>query len=662
MAARLALAYDGCGDDDDGKPHEECGVFGIWSSQANAARVAFFALFALNHRGQEMAGIASLDATGVHVHKGAGLVSQVFEEADMAALRGGVAIGHTRYSTSGGSHLSGAQPFVLETDLGPLALAHNGQVAQHSRLRKMVLGRGTGLFSSSDSEIIAQLLARPHDPAEAAAYAASAAAAAAAAASEESGGETSPSAGGAGVARAAAALAAAAAVPPSPSRPPRGAGATAVDAVGRGSGGAGSGGSGSAASAPAVRAAAATTAAASNWPAWVARIAAFMDACDGAYSLVLLTRDAVFAVRDPLGMRPLCLGVHAEEDGSSSYLVASESCAFGTVGATMVREVAPGEIVRIDASGFHSIMPRRAAPFLRAPAFCIFEYIYFARPDSILEGQMVHSVRTRLGAALAAEAPAPGADLVSGVPDSSIAAAIGYATAAGLPFSEVFCKNRYIERTFIKPDDALRKNAIQLKYNPLTHVLRGKRVVLVDDSLVRGNTLAQLVPLLRHGGAAEVHIRISSPPIKYSCHMGVDIGSKEELIAAMRPDVEAIRAYIGADSLVYLSLEGMVASVAAGYDARDALGDPLPRGHCTACFTGGALGCLGGAGGHTQRHITFISRPHTHTCRVPAGGGRPACQGLLLEKIHGREVTRQIAQCRFKRTVGMQVTWYIGRL
>jgi len=262
-----------------------------------------------------------------------------------------------------------------------------------------------------------------------------------------------------------------------------------------------------------------------------------------------------------------------------------------------------------------------AAPLVRQPSsrFCIFEYVYFARPDSTLEGRQVHSVRTRLGARLAVEAPAPGADLVSGVPDSSIAAAIGFASACGLPFSEVFCKNRYIARTFIKPDNALRKNAIQLKYNPLTHVLAGKRVILVDDSLVRGNTLAQLVPLLRRGGAVEVHIRICSPPIKHPCYMGVNIGTYEELIAHNIPDVEMIRRHIGADSLAYLSHDGMVAAVREGVVPSAAShGAELKVGHCTACFSGGeAPRRRGGAGAHHRAQAHYAPPPPRSPAALP---------------------------------------------
>jgi amidophosphoribosyltransferase len=314
-----------------------------------------------------------------------------------------------------------------------------------------------------------------------------------------------------------------------------------------------------------------------------------MRDCEGAYSVVALTKDAVFGMRDPLGLRPLCIGQMKEPDGSTSYHVASESCALGTIGSTYVREVAPGEIVMLDRTGIKGWMPLSNPPrniFAplppKAPAFCVFEYVYFARPDSIMEGQLVHSVRTRLGAQLARESPVLDADVVSGVPDSSMAAALGYAMELKLPFSEVLCKNRYIGRTFIKPDDSLRKNAIQLKYNPLTHVLEGKKVVLVDDSLVRGNTLRQLVPLLRRGGAREVHIRISSPPIRSPCYMGVDLHA-DDLIAAHLGTVEAIRDYIGADSLDYLSYDGMMASVRAGIPHKDEAGKV---GHCSACFTG----------------------------------------------------------------------------
>ena len=439
-------------------------------------------------------------------------------------------------------------------------------MARTAALRKLVLSRGVGLFTNSDSEIIAQMLARPHDPAEAAAFAAQVAPAAWGGEGEDGGeaGEGGGAGGGAG------------------GEPPL-------------------------------------------WAAWVARMAAFMRDCEGAYSLTALTKDAVYGIRDPYGLRPLCVGKKLLEDGSWSYHLSSESCALATVGATLIRDVAPGEIVRLSSkggfrawrpishppalggSGALALAPPRPLAPLPPHNFCIFEYVYFARPDSKLEGRHVHAVRTRLGQELAREAPPlPSVDLVSGVPDSSVAAAIGYANSCKLPFSEVFCKNRYIGRTFIKPDDTLRKNAIQLKYNPLPDVLAGKSIILVDDSLVRGNTLRQLVPLLRGAGAKEVHVRISSPPIRHPCYYGeraaakephaplaltharathppssragVDIGSHEELIITHVPTVEGLREYIGADSLAYLSFDGMVAAVEGGVSDE--------RKHCTGCFTG----------------------------------------------------------------------------
>lgn len=437
------------------------------------------------------------------------------------------------------------------------------QVAQQFALRKIVLARGVGLFSTSDTELIAQMLARPHDIADAMSLA-----------EEDEEAEEAKATG-------------------TPEASPR----------------------------TGMRSARKSWDGAPLWACWVARIASFMRECEGAYALVALSPDGIFGVRDPYGLRPLCIGrsTAANKDGTRGYMLSSESCAFGTVGAEFVREVQPGEVVHIDpVRGIRSWMPlvrpplRGGRPSVPAPspAFCVFEYVYFARPDSLLEGQMVHAVRTRLGAALAREAPPPDtATLVSGVPDSSIAAAIGYARVCGLPFSEVLCKNRYIGRTFIKPDDSMRKNAIQLKYNPLTSVLEGKSVVLVDDSLVRGNTLRQLVPLLRRGGAKEVHIRISSPPIRHPCYYGVDIGTYEELISTSHPSVESIRAYIGADSLAYLSHDGMMAAVRAGNNSEEFVPSaPVAAGtrsagapgnafatdiecgpnktHCSACFTG----------------------------------------------------------------------------
>lgn len=459
------------------RPREACGVFGIYAPGVDVARTTFFALYALQHRGQESAGIATCDGQVAYIHKGMGLVHQVFNEDNLRPLKGHLAIGHNRYSTTGGSHLRNAQPYLIETMHGPLGVGHNGNLTNALRLRQKLLERGVGLISSSDSEVITQMLAAP---------------------------------------------------------PP---GSTA------------------------------------RQPNWEGRLAAFMAEAEGAYSLVILTRHAVFGVRDPLGLRPLCIGRLPANGHPMGYVLASESCALGTIGAEFVREVRPGEIVRLDAEGLHSIQAVEPA---RPPAFCIFEYVYFARPDSVLEGQTVHRVRQRLGEALAREAPAD-ADIVVGVPDSATPAAIGYAIASGLPYTEGLTKNRYIGRTFIQPDDRLRKAGVHLKYNPLRANLEGKRVVLVDDSIVRGNTAGPLVRLLREGGAVEVHVRVSSPPVRYPCFMGIDMARGEELIGYAKT-VEEIRQHIGADSLAYLSHQGMMRAVMAELRGEG--------GHCSACFTG----------------------------------------------------------------------------
>jgi amidophosphoribosyltransferase len=304
---------------------------------------------------------------------------------------------------------------------------------------------------------------------------------------------------------------------------------------------------------------------------WVERIRGLMREAEGAYSLAILTRGAIYAVRDPLGLRPLCLG----ELDDGGYVVASESCALLTIGARYLREVQPGEIVRLDKHGLTSIEGVSAA----GRALCIFEYVYFARPDSVLGGQLIHLVRQQMGRQLAREAPAE-ADIVVGVPDSATPAAIGYSLESGLPYTEGLIKNRYIGRTFIQPDDHLRKIGVHLKYNPLTANLQGKRVVLVDDSIVRGNTAGPLVQLLREGGAAEVHMRVSSPPVRHPCFMGVDMATYSQLIGHQKSEAEICR-HIGADSLGYLSLAGMVQAVATATGGIG--GQP---GHCTACFSG----------------------------------------------------------------------------
>ncbi|HYN87017.1 MAG TPA: amidophosphoribosyltransferase [Ardenticatenaceae bacterium] len=467
--------------------HDACGVIGLYAPGRDVARLAFFGLYALQHRGQESAGIATSDGRSASVHKGMGLVAQVFNEENLRPLQGHLAIGHTRYSTTGSSCLRNAQPYLIETIDGPLGMAHNGNLTNAVELRLKLLERGVGLSSGSDSEAITQMLASPPG--------------------------TWSDAVPAGVL-------------PGHSLLPR-----------------------------------------NGHDRWEARIAAFMQVAEGAYSLAILTRDAIYAVRDPHGLRPLCLG---ELDGG--YVVASESCALLTIGARYLREVLPGEIVRLDRNGITSTVGRPAAP----RALCIFEYVYFARPDSMLEGQVIHEVRQRLGRQLAREAPAE-ADIVTSVPDSGTPAAIGYSLESGIPFTEGLIKNRYIGRTFIQPDDHLRQVGVRLKYNPLSANLRGKRVVLVDDSIVRGNTAGPLVQALRDAGATEVHVRVSSPPVRYPCFMGIDMATPGQLIAHSL-DVEGIRARIGADSLAYLSLEGLASTVRAGGDGH--------AGHCTACFSG----------------------------------------------------------------------------
>ncbi len=461
----------------DDKFHDECGVVGVYAPGRAVARLAFFGLYALQHRGQESAGIAASDGRIATIHKGMGLVSQVFNEENLRPLQGYLAIGQTRYSTTGSSHLRNAQPYLIETSRGPLGVSHNGNLTNALTLRQSLLARGVGLSSTSDSEVITQMLAAPE-------------------------------------------------------------GAWGSDSD-----------------------------AAANDP-WAARIGGFMGVAEGAYSLVILTRHAIYAVRDPLGLRPLCLG-ELENGGT---IVASESCALHTVGAQFIREIAPGEIVRINGSGVTSFNGRTAAK----RALCIFEYVYFARPDSYFEGQVVHQVRQQLGRQLAREA-AVEADIVVGVPDSATPHAIGYSLESGLPYTEGLTKNRYIGRTFIQPDDHLRKVGVALKYNPLTTNLQGKRVALIDDSIVRGNTAGPLVQLLRDGGATEIHVRVASPPVAHPCFMGVDMAGYKELIAH-KLDLEGIRQRIGADTLAYLSLPGLETA------ARAATGQI--KGYCNACFSG----------------------------------------------------------------------------
>jgi amidophosphoribosyltransferase len=463
---------------------EACGVIGIFAPGEDVARLAYFGLFALQHRGQESAGIATSDGEQIRVHTKMGLVAQVFDETALSGLSGHIAIGHTRYSTTGSSRAENAQPLLVSGDLGQLALGHNGNLVNAPSLRADLRERGILPTSTTDSEVLGLLCAN----------------------------------------------------------------ATGCD--------------------------------------WLERLRGTLPRLSGAFCLVLLTRDAMYAVRDPLGIRPLCLG----RLDSGGWVVASESCALDTIGASFIRELEPGEVLRIDASGVHTetfqttpeamsngtrvgapvSLPMAGFPMRAA---CSFEHIYFARPDSVIDGQLVYLARERMGRILAREHPAD-ADLVIAVPDASIPAAMGYATESGLPIREGFVKNRYIGRTFIQPAQSQRTGDVALKLNPLPEVLRGKRVVVVDDSIVRGTTTPRVVEQLRRAGAREIHMRISSPPMRWPCYLGVDTAPIESLIAA-RMSVEEIREHIGADSLGYLSIEGLI----------EAIG--LPESTlCNACFHG----------------------------------------------------------------------------
>jgi amidophosphoribosyltransferase len=446
------------------KPREACGVVAVSSVRSEPARLAFFALYALQHRGQESAGICTADGENLRNLTGMGLVSQVFHERDLAKLGGHLSIGHTRYSTTGSSRAENAQPFVVTSDLGSLALAHNGNLVNAEDLRARVLGLGVRPRTSTDSELVAHLIAR-------------------------SPGED-----------------------------------------------------------------------------WRSRMRGVLETLSGAFCLVMLTRERVYAARDPWGIRPLVLGRLAD-----GWAVASESCALDTIGAQLIREVAPGELLEIGPDGV------RAEQFWAAPAparaGCSFEYIYFARPDSLIDGQLVYATRERMGEELAHEHPVE-ADFVMPVPDSATPAAIGFARAAGLAYREGLVKNRYIGRTFIQPHQEQREFGVDLKFNPLPEVLRGQRIALVDDSIVRGTTTPRIIAMLRRAGAAEVHLRICAPPIRYACHLGVDTAPEDTLIASSHSP-EEIRALLGADSLGYLSLEGLMRAIG------------LPEGElCNACFHG----------------------------------------------------------------------------
>jgi amidophosphoribosyltransferase len=442
-------------------PRDECGVFGVYGPEHDVARFAYFALYALQHRGQESAGIASVQGGHIMTLRDLGLVSQVFDEQKLRALQGEMAIGHVRYSTTGSSAWENAQP-VHRSDTRELALAHNGNLINAVQLHTELRDAGVSFRSTSDSEIIAALL--------------------------------------------------------STHRAER-----IEDAV-----------------------------------------ADVMPRLEGAFSTVVMTRDAVVAFRDPHGLRPLSLGRIGDR-----YCVASESCAFDIIGAELLREVEPGELISIGERGIET---RQVVEGERR-AFCVFEHIYFARPDSVLEGNRTQVSRRKMGEALWREAPVD-ADVVISVPDSGNAAAAGFSKASGIPKDDGLIKNRYVARTFIQPGQELRKHGLRLKFNPLPEVVRGKRLVVVDDSIVRGNTTRQIVRMLREAGAAEVHMRISAPPIRHPCHYGIDMSTREEMVAHDR-SVEEIARELDCDSLAYLSLKSVYEAIRSDRST-----------HCDACFTG----------------------------------------------------------------------------
>jgi amidophosphoribosyltransferase len=476
----MARAYDGEAVQPAGDVlHEACGVAGIYAPGEDVARLAYFGLYALQHRGQESAGLAVGDGRRIDSHRQMGLITGSFDEAILGRLKGIVAIGHTRYSTTGSSIIVNAQPFVEESDLGPFAFAHNGNLTNADELAAK-LPDDVRLAATSDSEILAKTIA------------------------------LAP-------------------------------GAT-----------------------------------------WTDKIRAAMRVAEGAYSVALLTRDGVYGFRDPWGVRPLCIGTY----GDRGYMIASESCALATVGAHYLREIGAGEVVCIGASGIRT----EHTEVVKPASLCMFEYIYFARPDSVLSGRSIYMARYQMGRALAREHPVD-ADVVMAIPDSAIPGGIGYASESGIPYVEGLIKNRYIGRTFISPDQKMRSQGVQLKFNPIVENLRGQRVVVVDDSIVRGTTTPRIVSLLRDAGAREVHLRITSPPIVHPCYLGVDMATHAELIAA-NLTVPQICERVGADSLGYLSIENLV--------------DSTGREHGDFC-----LGCLNGR---------YPSRPAASNGSVQADG------------------------------------------
>lgn len=447
---------------------EECAVFGVYAPGEDVARMTCYGLQALQHRGQESAGIAVGNGSTVMVAKDLGLVTQVFDEATLAALEGDVAVGHARYSTSGGAaSWEAAQPHISAIDEVLIALAHNGTLVNTNKIRANLVSEGVQFRSATDSEVAAKAIGfvtrQTHHLRDGIGYA--------------------------------------------------------------------------------------------------------METLEGAYAMVLANADSLYAFRDPHGIRPLCIGKLPDNRG---WVVSSETCGLDIVGAAYVRDVRPGEVIRFGRDGMWC---EQAVP-ARKPAACIFEYVYFARPDSVLDGQSVYQARRSMGRILAREAPVE-ADLVLGVPDSGVPAALGYAAESGIAYTDGIVKNRYVGRTFIQPTQAMRQLGIRLKLNPLPSVIAGKRLVVIDDSIVRGNTSKKLVQMLREAGATEVHLRIVSPEVLWPCFYGIDTDTREQLIAA-NMSLEEMNSWIGSDSLAFISLDGL----------REAVSGAQHPGFCEACFTG----------------------------------------------------------------------------
>ena len=452
-------------------PREECGIVGVHQPNSHSATLAAVGLFALQHRGQESAGVAASERGTIRVHSGMGLVSEAFRDGDLDGIKGATAIGHTRYSTTGASDACNAQPLVVDGVNGRLAVAHNGNIINSVPLRDQLRERLNCQFeTTTDTEVIAHLLANAP-------------------------------------------------------------GAT-----------------------------------------WPERLFSGMRMMQGAFSLALLTPNALIAARDPLGIRPLCLGRLASDDGNA-WVFASETCALDHMQAEFVRELEPGEVVVITDDGIHSAVYQGEKQ--RERALCVFEWIYFARPDSMMDGALMHTAREEMGAELARQHPAD-ADLVIGIPDSSTSAAVGFSKESGIPFANGLVRNRYVGRTFIEPEQQRRDRGVRQKFNPMPAVLRGKRLVVVDDSIVRGTTTPHVVDLLRKAGATEIHLRVCAPPIKHPCYLGVDMATREELIAANK-SIDQIRELAGADTLGYLSVAGLMSVARQGKPQ---------AGFCDACFTG----------------------------------------------------------------------------